>query len=83
MKSGDILKSAWEKEEFSAMVLNVKCKGEFDLTINGSRHYHISHNGTNTERLGFRMHAESPVVELKSTADGSTVKSFKVDYYIL
>lgn len=82
-KAGEIVNSSWDTLEYGAMTISVGCKGDFELTVNGSRVYEIHHEDFDTELLGFRMHDVAPSIELKSLVDGSTLKKLEVEIYKL
>lgn len=69
--------------EYGAMTIELQCSGEYILTVNGKREYHISHEGMDKETLGFRLYRTAPVVELKAVGDKGRVKRMKVNFYSL
>lgn len=81
--SGDIFEASADEMEFGAMTIEIKCKGEYDLTVNGERKYHISHERMDREALGFRMYKTTPYVVLEATGDKGRVRRIKVNFYTL
>lgn len=81
MRLGERVSVNFDRDRFSAMTVRVECKGDFELIVNGKRHYVIHHEGFDVEKLGFRMYDTLPQVELVAKGEGCVVRNLKVDYY--
>lgn len=80
---GACFEKTWDEIEYGAIVVKVCCKGEYELTVNGTRTYTISHDGKDTELVGVRFYKTAPSISLKCLKDGGSVKEVKAEVYSL
>lgn len=81
MDNGKTLEKEWEKLEYAAMTIDITCKGDFELLVNGERSYSIGHDDKDTEHLGFRLYRQAPSIKLVSVEDGGELDCLRVRVY--
>ena len=69
LNAGESITLTFPKEEFSAMVLDVTYTGTLEITLNSEKTYTFTHETSDSEHIGLRMHDTEPTIVLKAVDD--------------